>query len=144
VLCITAFWPTRLPQWVIFVRSTRSRRSRHVRFAPIASEPSHRSKSSRSAKSGRVRHVQKIKNSATMRDLPECIYRVGNRRSECKDSHRRQNAVANPPEIVPHLMAMPVLMRNNFYIDRQLAANMPVFDRKDEFYKPFAPLVYVH
>jgi len=42
-LCITAFLPTRLPVWVIFVRSSRSRRSRHVRFAPIASEPPHRS-----------------------------------------------------------------------------------------------------
>jgi hypothetical protein len=61
-----------------------------------------------------------------------------------KDLDGRQNAVNDLPEIVPHLMAMPVLMRNNFYIDRQLAANMPVFDRKDEFYKPFAPLVYVH
>ena len=41
-------------------------------------------------------------------------------------------------------MAMPVLMRNNFYIDWQLAPNMPVFDRKDEFNKPFARLVDVH
>jgi hypothetical protein len=62
--------------------------------------------------------------------------------SKCQDSHRRQNAVDDPPEIVPRLMAMPVPMRNNFYIDRHLALNMPVFDRKDEFYFSFAPLVY--
>src|SRR5271165_2741616 len=31
-------------------------------------------------------------------------YSVGNRRSEWQDSHRRQNAVDDLPEIVPHLM----------------------------------------
>ena len=59
-----------------------------------------------------------------------------------QDLHRRQNAVDDLPAIVPHLMAMPVPMRNNFYIDRHLALNMPVFDRKDEFYLSFAPVVY--
>src|SRR6516165_11952919 len=33
VLCITALWPTRLPQWVIRVVPTGSRASRHVRYA---------------------------------------------------------------------------------------------------------------
>jgi hypothetical protein len=64
----------------------------------------------------------------------ECITALEtDRRSKCQDSYRRQNAVDDLPEIVPHLMAMPVLTRNNFYIDRHLALNMPVFDRKDEF-----------
>src|ERR1700730_4320448 len=58
-----------------------------------------------------------------------------------KDSAGRQNAVSDLPDIVPHLMAMPVLMRNNFYSDWQLASNVPVFNRKDEFNKPFARLV---
>ena len=39
-------------------------------------------------------------------------------------------------------MAMPVPMRNNFYIDRHLALNMLAFDWEDEFYLSFAPLVY--
>ena len=36
VLCITAFWPTRLPEWVMSDRGGRCPRPMHARFAPTA------------------------------------------------------------------------------------------------------------
>jgi hypothetical protein len=35
------------------------------------------------------------------------------------------------PEIVPELMAMPAVIRNNVYIDRQLASDVQVFDEAE-------------